>query len=403
MRRRANWRGGPKLALLVVVVALGGGTFAAVSCTCGPHRLAGPAEPGPASSQPRANAAGAGNGTSTPVANIAVSTTGDDSACARVWVPVPPGSIVPCGTMDQALSLARCGDTIGLEGGSYDAQTLDDGGNLAGCAGDPVTFEPFTGSTVNVATLSAGDYDGAGNAPQNVTIENIGESQTWQSGPCGWALFDGGSHITLDHISACDVFITGETDPSLTWSVLGNCTRTISYPNCGDTRIAQDHETTGAVFGNDVFERVRAPNPNTGDAVHTQCLALFGGAGTVIENSTFSGCDFFDIFIQPLGPATLGSVTIGPGNTFNPPSDGPPPYGTDAPTIRAIDADQPFTGLSITGNTFVNSGFELEDNPSPTGFLVADNTFGIDPSASGYCYASLGVTYTGNDWSANRC
>ena len=231
-------------------------------------------------------------------------------------------------------------------------------------------------------------------APSNLTIEGINESNTWQTGPCEWSVNAGATNITLDDVTTCSIYISGANNLQVTNSTIGNCTQTeVANPTCSDTHLAQNNPNTDITFNHDTFENVHAAEANP--TVHLQCLSIFGGTNVTVENSTFSECDFFDVFAQYIGTPITNLVLS--GNTFGQPTDGPPNYDLRETSVLI---DQPVgPTVTVTDNTFTLGAFLVEDNSSPQGFQVSGNNFGV--AASNYCQA--GVTYTSNTWLSGSC
>ncbi|HEX5395375.1 MAG TPA: dockerin type I domain-containing protein [Candidatus Saccharimonadales bacterium] len=112
-------------------ITMSQGPMSTASCTTPP-----PAPPPPPS-----------GGGGTPV--IWMSPSGSDSTCVR------GDSGKPCLTINKARSIAQCGDTVSVAGGSYGSQSVSGGPN---CSTNPVIFKTsgsvsFGSITLNVAGI----------------------------------------------------------------------------------------------------------------------------------------------------------------------------------------------------------------------------------------------------------
>jgi hypothetical protein len=101
--------------------------------------------------RPVGSACDAGADEYMPTGNVWISTTGNDSTCAR------GDQTKPCATADKAASLAQAGDIIQVLAGNYEHFKL-----TGHCFTDWVTFEPVPGQTVVIDGGSGGADDFAG-------------------------------------------------------------------------------------------------------------------------------------------------------------------------------------------------------------------------------------------------
>jgi hypothetical protein len=77
-------------------------------------------------------------------ANVYVSTTGSDSACAR------NDSTKPCASFNKAYSISQGGDTVEVAAGTYGSQSIP----AASKGTSVVTFAPASGASVTLSDLS---------------------------------------------------------------------------------------------------------------------------------------------------------------------------------------------------------------------------------------------------------
>lgn len=273
----------------------------------------------------------------TSVAQVAVSTAGNDSTCVR-------GTLSkPCLTFAKAVAIAQAGDTVEVASGSYASQ------QVAGSY-KQVTVRRAAGAIVSMPNLSA---------------------------QCG-------SGLNLDGINAITLSVAGADNLTVRNGRYGNG----SYTTNNEKDPVTVGPATSCPQGNKVAETVlldtleigpyRFPNGDPGTA-HPDCLQFFGGSdGVTIRNSSFHDCedsfigafpDFGDIrnvtienntFLR-LGdrtyyssqwgcsghPGTTSGIVIR-GNTWSP--DNPNALGPYSP----VRTDCP--GITVTGNTFNGDG-----------------------------------------------
>jgi len=275
-----------RIALLLVGLAAVGGYYCHNSSSSAPRAVAPPALPG----QPL----------------VSVSASGDDGACSR------GAAARPCASLLRAYQVARCGDTVVIENGTYtDASALDLGhvnqgvqntdAKNCGAVGQPITFRGQSrAGVVLTAPLEIGE---PWVTVSNFTSQSVVDFRGWDSSTTGCyatpvtnvavdgAVFDeqyasvnpmsmeNVAYATISNTTFEDV-TTGETE----------------IQNGGACPTTNNHVTlTGNLFANFL-------NP-TGAAAHMECLQLNDGAsGTsqsfvTITSNRFQNCGQYDVFI----------------------------------------------------------------------------------------------------------
>ncbi|HET9721634.1 MAG TPA: choice-of-anchor Q domain-containing protein, partial [Candidatus Saccharimonadales bacterium] len=130
-----------------------------------------------------------------PAANLWVSTTGNDSTCAR------GDPAKPCATWGKAWQLACGGDTVSLAAGTYSSQQIAADTTCNKGAASPVTFKPDSGAAVTldgVLTLGANNGQATGDAPSGFTLDGASRL-TIHGGIYTWYETAYASNITLEN------------------------------------------------------------------------------------------------------------------------------------------------------------------------------------------------------------
>jgi len=136
-------------------------------------------------------------------AALAVSTSGNDSTCAR-------GDLSkPCASFNRAYQLAQCGDSVQVAGGSYPAQSIIEN-SLSACSSNVV----FQGSAT-VAEIRFGTGQAASNAADHVTLIGFTTSDV--------VMWGDADNIVVDSIDGGTIYIEGASNVVVRNSDLGPC------------------------------------------------------------------------------------------------------------------------------------------------------------------------------------
>src|SRR5262245_28137363 len=176
-----------------------------------------------------------------PTANVFVSTSGNNSTCVR------GDQSKPCLTFARACSIAQAGDTVGVQPGTYAAQTI-----VAGdCpnSGPAITFTPVSGivdvggaCSADCQSLNLGtpgqDCGGNGHdGPSSLTFRNITITGTFLV--CGGhPNFTNGTNITFDNIDTGAFEASGVANFVVKNSVMHDCYNGADFSAAGHPCLA---------------------------------------------------------------------------------------------------------------------------------------------------------------------
>jgi hypothetical protein len=271
-----------------------------------------------------------------------VSPTGADTArCTRV---------APCLTVQRAYRVARPGSVIELAAGDYPQTSIvRDPSKPRGAA--PVTIRPAAGQAARIAGLDFGMPE-AKNGPTDVVAERL----TIVGRPV--AIWESASNIVLRSLSAPNFNVRGARDIRIIGGSYGPCLTDGVTAACSNSKV--DVADPPLVSENIVISGVRFHDYRIvpGSGAHFECVFLRGGRNISILNSTFSNCEYFDIFIQQANGQQISNVRI-EGNWFEPPFDG---QGARRDTVLLLSGvGVPWKDIFIRRNSFIRGLPILDD------------------------------------------
>ncbi len=315
------------------------------------------------------------NGPTVP-AQIAVATNGIDSTCVR-------GDLTkPCQTFQQAYKIAQLGDTVNVSAGNYPSQTIDDVSGKTSPSSSAVTF--VAQGKVVLAGLLVGDQFTNPNAADNITFEGI-------TGTSAWGIQPDAHNITFDHVSTTNIQAHGVTGFTVTNSAFGNCTVVDVNGPCDNFKV--DDGSSNVLIDHDTFTNFRAA---PGSAEHFECFFFGDSANVTISNSSFSGCEYYNIFAQ--SDSGNDNVTIQNNSFSRPFTHGSPDQDNGQNALNISNRGGAWDNWNVSGNTFATgTTFTADAGGTYTHFTIANNNFGL----SGNCIA--GATYSGNTWPSGGC
>ena len=306
-------------------------------------------------------------------AQLSVSTGGSDSTCVR-------GDLSkPCATFQRAYQLAQLGDTVQVNAGNYPSQLLTDvsGKTTAGAA---VTFQ--ASGTVNLASLALGNQFTNPNAADNLKFVGIHGSDAWDVLP-------GGNNITFDHVQTTNIYANGVNGYTVTNSDFGGCTVSALNGPCDNFKI--EGNSQHVLLDHDTFHDFRVAD---GSGAHFECLFFADAHYVTISNSTFTNCEYYDIFVQTQ-TAGIGHVTI-TGNHFD--LTWASGQHNRQTALNISDRGMAFDDWTINSNTFTpGSGFTWDATGSYSNFHFTGDAFGLPASCIG------GASYVSNTWTSGSC
>jgi hypothetical protein len=212
----------------------------------------------------------------------------------------------PCKSFNRAYQVARPGDVVDVAAGSYPSQILYRKAN----AGPPhVVIRPELGARVVVgddgATVGCMGFEGA----TYVTVAGMETESTTVGGrphQCGISVGRGRAHdVTLVDIDAGMIWF-GADDVTVRGGDFGP-----SVDENMKIEYGTSHAPRNILIDGAVIHDARSYEQ------HQECLALWGGRGITIRNSTFSNCETFHIWLEAAG-GVISDVRI-EGNTFTQP------------------------------------------------------------------------------------
>lgn len=316
-----------------------------------------------------------------PITTTVVSTT-------TVTTTPPATTTASAGKLDMnaLYQTSPANSVITVPCGSYGPQKITG-------KGGPITFQAAQSGCVQVADVDFGSAYNSSDGPKNVTVTGFASPKT--AAGCTWTLEGQSAGITLNGITACNFYVNGITNSLIENSNFGGCTQP-DPSGCGYNAIDSTPLGNNITLTNDVLHDYGTTNDSV---YHEQCLFLGGETNVTITGTTFTGCQVFDIFLQYGSSVAAGNfdglkIT---GNHFNYPLQ-----GNGQPRDTAVffsPRGYQFRNVTLTGNTFVPGATLGWDSttPTPTGFTVTNNTFGVAAT----CWP--GVTYSGNTWPSGSC
>jgi hypothetical protein len=284
-------------------------------------------------------------GTTTSVANLYVSISGNDSTCVR------GDSSKPCKSFDKAYAIAQLGDIVQVAGGDYGDQVLtlksdkSAGGNLA-----DVVFQPAPGSTVTIGEFDSGTDTQSPNGAKHVTIKDMSDNNI-SSKYCTWGVTNGSEDITIINGDACNINVFDSNSITIDGGDWGPCvvgTVPSSYDDpCGNNKIVNSQNIT--ITNTKIHDIVTADAPSH----HIECMFIVSGSNITISKNKFYGCGIYDIFIQRYDGGQINNLLI-ENNWFGQPRDGEYPNfdGYSDRSLAFSPRSQAFSNVNIRNNSF---------------------------------------------------
>lgn len=219
---------------------------------------------------------------------VVVSPSGNDTGCKRGVKPTP------CASFGRAYQLARCGDIVGVEAGTYPAQTIGyDRGKT--CADETVVIQPLSGAVrvqspscsptpKDCMALVLGNAVTSVGAPSWLTIRRIaimGDLGIYGNGGAQ------GDHITLDYIAGGGGFVSDATNFVLSNSSMGPCENNDVSPHdtpCDGNFIFASQDNGSATTATLVHDTFHDFTKATVDS-HFECLFILDVTSAVVEDS----------------------------------------------------------------------------------------------------------------------
>ena len=220
-----------------------------------------------------------------------VSTSGSDAGhCAER---------APCATFARAYALARPGDVIEIDGGTYPTQELPlDPEKGEGAA---VTLRPSVGAEVVVE----GDLD---IYASNVEIRQLHISDNWYAKP-------GSSRLTFRDVDTGKFYVASASDVRVIGGRIGPSVDAVAQIKAEE---GSDVPSRSIVIDGVTFEDFTRSDPSQ----HMECLHVMAVDGLAIRNSTFRRCTIFDISLKEHGATeAMRNITI-ERNVLEHPIDG---------------------------------------------------------------------------------
>ena len=323
-------------------------------------------------------------------ANVYVSTSGNDSTCVR------GDQSKPCLSFNKAYTLASCGDTVQIAGGTYGAQTIRYNAAQAGC-GSAIRFVVASGATVAIS----GDlgFNGARHvsvvSPSQLNFTVSGDLNVEPSSASQYPV-----DVTVSYIDFGQRYEIQSTD-----------TATISHNDFGPALTSPTDNNEPEFW----YNTAGAPN-NTGitfafntvhdftssGGAHTSCGLVSYLTNSIIRGNVYARCDNEDLLVKSGGSgggapsgsflqnvtfednsfaAGCGSCGVGPdaGLSFNVGVQGGP--------------SAPYSGFVIRGNSFHDPvSFNQGNSTTFTGSFFTANILPRTKDATTGTTCALGLT-----------
>jgi hypothetical protein len=340
------------------------------------------------------------------------------SASANLWVSLSGGSCArqstkgaevssgDCGTLQAAWDAAQCGDTINIDSGNYGGDPaapvtlFDTNAALRGTCSSPVVIEPGPGATRSSVIFGQVDSGYLGQDPvegssnwfiQDITIAAVMNVQ------------GDSDNDTLNDIQGGTMYINGARNFTLENSNMGPCYNTLPGPNPAITcqsnfkvdpsDVSYGGQTTENItLNHDYFHDFIDNNTNSATD-HDECIFLNGGVNETIENSKFSVCQLYAIFLQPYSGVPFTNLVI-QNNWFSGTENGgsnADEYGTPRNTAVELGSNGP---IGIDGALIRFNSFAADEG-------ITQSSFGNSNDANDRIIANIlgngscdtGVTY----------
>jgi chitodextrinase len=278
-------------------------------------------------------------------ATVFISPSGSDSnACTQA---------APCRSFDRAYHVAQPGQTVQMAGGDYGGQSLTYDGSKVNASSN-VVFVPAPGATVT----ASGELSVRASASQpvaHVEIDNV---------RFGDVYLRYANNVVLRNDAMAFFFLRDTVNVQILGGEVYGNSDAIS-PTIGTSVTGGAGAKNTLIDGVSFHDVNRANNPTA----HTECLFIQESSGTVVRNSSFTRCEIFDVYLNPImGGSVTGAVLD--HNTFD--ATSPTGYYAVRSNVaqysvtnnvfgQGISWDTPGTTIDGCGNTAAGSGFTLAD------------------------------------------
>lgn len=319
-----------------------------------------------------------------------VSTDGSDAGCVRYAT--RPASPKACSSFERAYRLAKPGDTVAIEAGTYGDQEIDADPAKRGSTA-VVTFRPATSGahvTVNgYLRLGLDPFQEPGHpGPSYVTIRDIAVLTRAEA-------YTPAQHVVWDRITGGAFYIRGVEHMRIERSSWGPCWSD-SEPSpahpCNENTKIEGGGSSGEQTTSDVVIDRSLFHDFTITQNHFECMILDGGVNITVEHSTFRNCQIYDIDISNDGVG-LKNLRL-TRNVFGQPSGGQPlPWAVN---FQSGSPPQPLTGISVVANSFL-SGAGITQSSGTIGAVA------VSRNVMGYHDCLSNVVYRDNFWPGGAC
>jgi len=272
----------------------------------------------------------------------------------------PCTSSQPCKSFQRGYEAASPGDVVEVAAGNYPLQRMVP--DPSKTSSSDVIIQPAAGATVKVAGLELGVREQAGSGPKHLTIRDIGDSRNPQGA------FDavGTDDVTFERLDAGNFYTDWSSNFTVRGGDWGPCT--VPSSTCSNSKL---DTSTGS---NILIDGARFHDyrivPNSGE--HFECLIMFSGRNVTVRGSTFTDCEFYNIFVQhPAWAGYAGPDGTWPrdilleGNSFSQPWENGR-AGVRNTAVAFSPRHVPFYGVVLKCNTF-GPGAEVSENDDGDG------------------------------------
>ncbi len=336
-------------------------------------------------------------------ANLWVDATG--GSCGRQATAGAYSDAQACASFAAAFSAAQCGDTVGVQAGSYGAQSVS--ATKSCTSATPVTF--VAQGAVNLTggldvNASYATFSGSGfNFANTYTVEQ-GVSYDSFVGVSAPHAFIMGSHVTIQggQIGPNNVCNTGWEDGLQIWD---NGTASASYV------------TVDGVTFHDISDNGNECSGFANSGVHVDCIQLLGPNNVTIQNNHFYNCATSDVIGRPyttplsnitiqnnmMGPVVTPGASINIGSTGDVCNNVLIQYNTVSGTYpSAICSGTGSSGNIVRGNIFpgyyaqagFTNSYNVTEQTTPTGTGSKECTPIFNPGSSATADYHLASTDT---------
>lgn len=249
-------------------------------------------------------------------ANLWVNTTA--GTCSRNASPAAYSSATACGSFQAAYSAASCGDIVGVQSGTYAAQSISSGSKSCGSsAASNVEFTTIPGQPASACTNNTTvDMPDISVSVAHVTEACFTAYDSATSGAnCSSVSGSAGQHTSIiwnvfDHIKFRCAFLDSD-HMVISNSSFGPdqvCQHTLE--DTVDFRSNTDEITDVTMTGNTFLAQSDGGVSECGTGRHIDMMQGYGAADFVIEKSTWTGCYSECIIFRPFNGGVPGPITI---------------------------------------------------------------------------------------------